>query len=99
MLTAKQRQSAPYVVLVNPARTRGAAYNSRHQLLVGDVSADLLAFALTKHTQTANWVDDLDDPPRLRAGWMPEGSLAGWHLYWVRSDSSTAEHLRALPER
>ena len=45
VLTARQREVAPYVVLVDPLGARGAAYNNRHKLIVDDVSPALLAFA------------------------------------------------------
>lgn len=99
ILTARQREEAPYVVLVDHLGARGAAYNSRHKLIVPDVSPALLAFAKARHVQVAAWVDERDNWPRERASWMPMGSLAGWQLYWVRDDSSTPEHYEALPAR
>lgn len=50
VLTARQREEAPYVVLVDALSSRGAAYNSRHKLIVEDVSPALLAFAMSRHS-------------------------------------------------
>ena len=55
VLTARQREEAPYVVLVDALGSRGAAYNSRHKLIVQDVSPALLAFAKSRHVQSSAW--------------------------------------------
>jgi hypothetical protein len=97
VLTARQLEQAPYVVLVDHLGARGAAYNYRHKLIVPDVSPELLAFTRTRHVHWSAWRDEYDDGPRERASWMPMGSLEGWQLYWIRDSSSTPEHYEALP--
>lgn len=99
ILTARQREEAPYVVLIDHLGARGAAYNSRHKLIVPDVSPELLTFAKARHVQVAAWVDERDNWPRERASWMPMGSLEGWQLYWVRDGYSTPEHYEAMPSK
>lgn len=99
ILTAGQREAAPYVVLVDPLGARGAAYNSRHKLIVSDVSPELLAFAKARHVHAAVWGDEHDHGPRERPSWMPMGSLTGWQLYWVRDGASDQTHYEALPAK
>lgn len=96
-LTDEQRELLPYVVLVNPARDRGAAYNSRRALVVDDVSDSLLRFAIGRHVQVGLWEPGLSRGPRERPNWMPTGDLEGWLMCWVRDEFSTAEHLQSLP--
>lgn len=98
-LTDEQRDSLPHVVLVNPDRTRGAAYNSRRALVVHDVSVELLRFAITRHVQLAYWEPGLDRGPKERPAWMPTGDLDDWQLYWVRDELSNPEDLARLPLR
>lgn len=97
ILTARQREEAPYLVLVDPLGARGAAYNNRHKLIVDDVSPALLAFAKNRYVKSSAWVDEHDDGPRERPSWMPMGSLLGWQLYWVRDGASDQAHYEALP--
>lgn len=97
VLTARQREEAPYVVLVDALGSRGAAYNSRHKLIVEDVSPALLAFAKSRHVQSSAWGDEHEHGPRERPSWMPTGSLTGWQLYWVRDGASDQAHYEALP--
>lgn len=97
ILAARQREEAPYVVLVDPHGARGAAYNNRHKLIVDDVSPALLAFAKSRHVHSSAWGDDHDHGQRARPSWMPLGNLTGWHLYWVRDGSSDQAHYEALP--
>lgn len=97
VLTARQREEAPYVVLVDTLGARGAAYNSRHKLIVQDVSPALLAFAKSRHVQSSAWGDEHDHGPRERPSWMPTSSLTGWRLYWVRDGASDQAHYEALP--
>ena len=86
------RMKKPYVVLVDPASGRGAPYNGQHKLMAQDASTELLLFALEKHVKAEDWDDALDAHfKRQRAGWMPEGSLAGWRLYWLRDGSTPNE--------
>lgn len=98
-LTDEQRELLPYVILVNPARTRGAAYNSRRALIVADVSEALLRFAITHHVNVGLWEPGLDRGPRERPTWMPKGDLEDWLMYWVRDEYSTPDHLQSLPTR
>lgn len=98
-LTDAQRETLPCVVLVNPARTRGAAYNSRRALIVPDVSAALLRFAITRHAHMGLWEPGLDRGPQERPPWMPPGDLEDWLMYWVRDEYSTPDHLQSLPPR
>lgn len=65
-LTDEQGERLPHVVLVNPARTRGAAYNSRRVLIVPDVSAALLRFAINRHVQVGIWKPGLNRGPQDR---------------------------------
>lgn len=96
-LTDEQRECLPYVVLIDPARTRGAAYNSRRALIVDDVSPALLRFAINRHAQMGIWEPGLDCGPEERPAWMPRGNLDDWMMFWVRDEHSTREHLSALP--
>ena len=90
----------PYVVLLDPVSGRGAAYNGQHKLMSEEASAALVRFAVERHTKHAPWSDEEDAKrPRERAPWMPEGSLAGWALYWLRDGNSSAQHLRETPDR
>jgi len=98
-LTDEQRESLPYVVLVDPTRQRGAAYNSRRALIVDDVSPALLRFAVTRHAHMGLWEPGLDRGPQQRPAWMPRGDLDDWLLFWVRDEFSTREHLSSLPTR
>jgi len=98
-LTDLDRELLPYVVLVNPDRTRGAAYNSRNALIVQEVSRALLHFAITRHTQAWPWEPGLSSGPHERPSWMPRGDLTGWHSLWVRDEFSTDEDIAELPKR
>lgn len=98
-LTDEQRERLPHVILVDPEHTRGAAYNSRRVLIVADVSADLLRFAINRHVQVGLWEPGLSRGPQQRPPWMPRGDLDDWMMYWVRDEHSTAEHLQSLPPK
>lgn len=98
-LTDEQRERLPLVVLVNPERTRGAAYNGRRALVVADVSPELLKFAITRHTHMELWEAGLTHGPQERPTWMDRGDLNEWLMYWVRDEFSTLGHLKELPLR
>lgn len=98
-LTDVQREALPYVVLVTPDRTRGAAYNSRRALVVDDVSPELLRFAITRHVHMELWEPGLDRGPQERPEWMPRQDLQDWLLFWVRDEFSSADDIARLPMR
>ena len=88
----------PRVLLVNPTRDRAAVYVGANRLLRDEASAELLEFGLRRGGKTVMWRDDMDLGPRPRPSWVPQGSLQGWMLIWLRDGTSTAEHLRAMPD-
>lgn len=88
----------PKVLLVNPARDRAAVYIGANRLMHDVASPDLLAFGLLRGGKTVMWRDELDTGPRPRPAWVPQGSLRGWMLIWLRDGSSTTEHLLAMPD-
>lgn len=95
-----ERMKKPYVLLVNPQHTRAAAYNHGHRLMDEEASAALLAWGLKHRTLEAAWDDEKDRLyPRPRPPWVPGGSLKGWTLLWLRNGQTSAEALRATPDR
>ena len=95
-----KRMRKPYRLLFDPVSGRGVAYDHGHRVIADQASAELIAFALDRHVLKQPWDDDKDRfMPMPRPAWVPAGSLRGWHLYWLRDERSTAQHLRDTPDR
>lgn len=96
----KLMREKPYVLLLDPATSRGAGYNAQHRLTVPLASDALVRFAIDRGVLTQAWADEKDALyPRERATWMPSGSLAGWRLIWLRNGASTIQHLQDTPSQ
>lgn len=99
-LTRTKRQLLPYLLLLQPGQQRGAAYDIGHRLLTADASPKLIAWALQHRVHAASWDDGRDvHNPLPRPTWVPQGSLAGWQLLWLRDESTPDDLLRTTPPR
>ncbi|MBN9205581.1 MULTISPECIES: hypothetical protein [Methylibium] len=89
----------PYLVLLEPASGRAAAYDAQNRLLTDRASERLVAFALERHVHSEYW-DDLKDlgMPRQRPSWAPGDNLSGCTLYWLRNGWSKFRDLLDTPD-
>ena len=90
----------PYLVLVEPKSGRAAAYDIHNRLLTDEASAELVAFALSRHVHSEPW-DELKDPAFDRAlpRWAHDASLRGCTLYWLRNGWSKFRDLLDTPDQ
>lgn len=89
----------PYLVLLEPASGRAAAYDVQNRLLTDQASAALVAFALQRHVHSEPW-DELKDLGfrRQPPSWAPDDSLSGCTLYWLRNGWTKFRDLLDTPD-
>jgi len=85
----------PYRVVEHVPSGRGAAYSSRYaEMLVEEVSADLMLFAREHHV--------LKKPFKVDSGlplpaWLTTEMLGDCVLYWLRNGTQSDEHILSTP--
>ena len=93
------RINKPYVVLLEPASGRAAAYDAQHRLVTEHASPELVSFALRRHVHSEPW-DELNyvvlnhQPP----GWARGAAMSQCTLYWLRDGWSKVRDLLETPD-
>lgn len=93
------RVNKPYVVLLESASGRAAAYDAQHRLVTENASAELVNFALRRHVHSEPW-DDVNyvalnhRPP----SWAGEAAMGRCTLYWLRDGWSKVRDLLETPD-
>ena len=93
------RLNKPYLVLVDTASGRAAAYDAGERLLTEQASGALVQFALNRHVHSEPW-DDLQHWTALREppSWADDLAVRQCRLYWQRDAWSKYRDLLETPD-
>lgn len=93
------RLNKPYLVLVDAASGRAAAYDAGDRLLTEQASGELIEFALTRHVHSEPW-DGLQPWGVLREppSWADEHAMRHCRLYWLRDGWTKFRDLLETPD-
>jgi hypothetical protein len=102
-MSGLEKSKLPYVLLLDRAGQRAAAYSNTHQLLAAMASAELIAFAEANPSTEAPWSEQLH-----RAGGFEGRELPDWAvpevrakcvLLWIKRGNAPDDYWRSIPKR
>jgi hypothetical protein len=94
------RIKKPYLVLLEPASGRAAAYDEEHRLVTEQASAALIGFALNRHVHSERWeeAEYVCSPHPQPPSWALPGKRSNLRLYWLRDSWSKFRDLLETPD-
>jgi hypothetical protein len=99
-----EKSKLPYVLLLDRAAPRAAAYTNTHRLITPDASDALIAFALAHPSLEKPWDEQAHNvlpshPGRELPDWATPEVRQRCVLLWIERGNAPDEYWRSIPKK